>query len=293
MPGYHLPYFTADAMGIFRDHGLEVEIVHPEPGPENIEAVAAGRYDFCLTSVTHFLRATTGDPGIGARFVFMVARHTHMGVFYAQDRPASHGRLIQTFSDLEGASFIGNSDSPFAREYLQLLKTIGVTAAPLVEMPYGEVAEGLAMGKGDVTADYVDLGPDYQARGMANGDEITALPFHEAGIDTYGSGLVAGTRLIESRPDLVRAVIAVVQEALEATRHDPSRGVGALLEAYPEAGFDRTLASWKASEPLIFLDDGRAAGEIDPDKWRRTAAHHMDVHATTFVEPESVYVACG
>ncbi len=293
MPGYHLPYFTADAMGIFRDHGLEVDIVHPEPGPGNIEAVAAGRYDFCLTSVTHFLRAASGNPGIGASFVFMVARHTHMGVFYARDRPASHGRLIQTFSDLEDASFIGNSDSPFAREYLQLLKTIGVTAAPIVEMPYEEVPEGLATGKGDVTADHVDLAPDYQATGRANGVEIKTLPFHEAGIDTYGSGLVAGTRLIESRPDLVRAVIAAVQEALEATRRDPSRGAGALLAAYPEAGLDRTLASWKASERLIFLDDGRAEAKMDPDKWERTAAHHMDVHATTCVEPESLYVAFG
>jgi len=45
MPGYHLPCFAGLTQGIFRRHGLDVQIIDPDPGPDNILAVDAGRYD--------------------------------------------------------------------------------------------------------------------------------------------------------------------------------------------------------------------------------------------------------
>lgn len=166
MPGYHLPYFTAVAKGLYGRHGLEVEIVYPEPGPDNIKAVAAGRYDLCLTSVAHFLRAATEEPRIAARFVLMIAQHTHMGVLFARGRPASHGRTIEAFPDLDGASFLGTADSPFTREYLHLMDALALPVPRLVDVPYGQVKDALTGGKGDVTADFVDLLPDYRASAM-------------------------------------------------------------------------------------------------------------------------------
>src|SRR5919204_591688 len=96
MPGYHLPYFTAAANGLYAAHGLDVEIVDPEPGPENTRAVALGTYDACLTSVAYFLRAKAADPALPAKFVFMVARRTHMAAFCAGDRPTAAGALTVT-----------------------------------------------------------------------------------------------------------------------------------------------------------------------------------------------------
>jgi ABC-type nitrate/sulfonate/bicarbonate transport system substrate-binding protein len=62
MPGYHLPCFAGAVTEIYARHGLEVEIIDPEPGPDNVRAVAEGRYDVCLTSVAHFLRAKARRP---------------------------------------------------------------------------------------------------------------------------------------------------------------------------------------------------------------------------------------
>ncbi|MFN2489503.1 MAG: ABC transporter substrate-binding protein [Actinomycetota bacterium] len=290
MPGYHLPYFTAAAKNTYTRHGLEVEIVYPEPGPDNIRAVAQGRYDVCLTSVAHFLRALSEDEGIGARFVFMIARHTHMGVLFARGRPILQRGPIEGFSDLEGASFLGDPQSPFTREYLHLVDVLGYSNTPVVDVPYGEVKEALAAGKGDVTADFVDLLPDYRAAAAGRNLDITALAFHEAGIDIYGSGLVAGTGLIGSRPEIVGATIAAIEEALEESRRDPTEGVEALVERFPEAGADRTLAGWRAGEALIFVEDGRPLGSMDPDKWTRTIDYHAAVHGTARTTADSVFV---
>jgi ABC-type nitrate/sulfonate/bicarbonate transport system substrate-binding protein len=289
MPGYHLPYFTAAADRIYESHGLSVEIVYPEPGVDNIRAVAARRYDVCLTSVSHYLNAKKSDPLLPARFVFMVARRTHMAVFYIADRPSSSGGAIGAFGDLDGASYVGPSDSAFTREYSSLLRHLDMSMGILVETPYDEVESGLAEGKGDVAADYVDLLPRFEQTAEPFGVEVRTLPFYQAGVDVYGSGLVAGESLIEARPEAIRRLMSAIGDALTITRKDPGSGVAALCNRFPEADPDRAMRGWRAGEPLIFVDDEDQLGSMETEKWKRTLDHHASVHRIPPLEAENVF----
>src|SRR5919201_3412296 len=116
MPGYHLPLFAAAVSGIWERHRLGVELVEPYPGPANARAAAMGRYDACLTSVAHFLRAKSEDAALDARFVTMVAQDTHMAVF------ARRASGIRDFSGLAGATVLGSPEKEFEREYEALLR---------------------------------------------------------------------------------------------------------------------------------------------------------------------------
>src|ERR671932_909622 len=211
MPGYHLPLFAAAVDGIWERHGLDVEIVDPYPGPANARAAAMGRYDVCLTSVAHYLRAQAEEPGLAARFVFMVARRTHMAAFAVEGRRASHGREIESFADLERASVLGSPDKAFSREYDALLRHLGLERGPLVEKPYDETMAALAAGEADVAADFLDLLPAFEAAGA----DVVTLPFADAGIDVYGSGAVAGTHFIDERPEALRRLVRGLRDALE------------------------------------------------------------------------------
>lgn len=287
MPGYHLPYFTAAATGLYDRHGLDVEIVYPEPGPDNIRAVAAGRYDVCLTSVAHFLKALSEEPDLGARFVFMIARRSHMSALFVAGRPAAHGRRLVGHADLAGASYVGEEDSPFTREYMALLGHLGFDRPETIPLPYGEVKEGLAAGKGDVAADYVDLLPDYQAAARTHDADVAALMFHDAGIDVYGSGLVAGTDLIAARPEVVEKTAAAIRDALVVTHDDPSAGADALLARFPDAGRERAISGWTAGQELIFGPG--ELGVMDDSKWARTIDYHSATHGTGAVTPARVW----
>jgi ABC-type nitrate/sulfonate/bicarbonate transport system substrate-binding protein len=290
MPGYHLPYFTAAANKIYEKHGLSVEIVYPEPGIDNIRAVASRRYDLCLTSVAHYLNAKKSDRTLPAKFVFMIARQTHMAVFFVPNRATASGRAIGSFSDLDGSSYVGPSDSAFTREYQSLFEQLDLTMSAFNDVPYEEVESALAAGKGDVAADYLDLLPRFEKTAHPYGVEIAALPFYQAGIDIYGSGLVAGERLIETRSGAIRSLVAAITEALVATRNDPGLGVAALCDRFPEVDPDRAVRGWVSGEPLIFVDGSEdEIGKMEAAKWNKTLQHHARVHGTPRLDDRVVF----
>jgi ABC-type nitrate/sulfonate/bicarbonate transport system substrate-binding protein len=281
MPGYHLPCFAGITDGIFRRYGLDVEIVDPEPGPDNILAVDAGRYDLCLTSVAHFLNAKRRQPDIEPRFVFMIARRTHMAAFIVVDRIATHECAIVDHSGLDGASVLGAPDSAFVREYVALLDQIGGSPGPIVETPYEQVMAALAAGKGDVAPDFLNLLPKFEAA-ATTGARIVALPFYEAGVDIYGSGLVAGRQLRQERPLVLQNAVNALREALIATREEPNLGLDALKARLPAVDPDQALADWQAGEPLIFGNgDEHQLGTMSHQTWRRT----LEFFASAYGDP--------
>ncbi len=278
MPGYHLPCFAGDADDIFARHGLSVRILDPEGGPANPAAVAAGRLDLCLTSVAHFLAAKREDPGLAARFVFMVARQSHMAAFVVRDREAAHGRPIRAHADLGGASLLGDPQSAFAREYGALMRHLGAERGPAVDVPYETIMSALAEGRGDVAADFADLLPRFQAAADPHGVQIDVLPFEQAGIDVYGSGLVASAELLRERPRTARRAVEAFREALLASRDDPRLGLGGLLDHIPTAQAGPVLAGWAAGARLIFDAEPSALGSMSAEKWERTIAYHADAY---------------
>jgi NitT/TauT family transport system substrate-binding protein len=293
IPGYQLPCFAGETEDIFRNHGLSVEILDPLPQAENILAVAEGRNDLCLTSVAHFLAARRQDPGLGARFVFMVARQSHMGAFVVRGRKGPHGRRIKQHRDLDGASLLGDPGSAFAREYGTLLGRLGIAPGPaLQDVPYPEIMLALAEGRGDVAADFVDLLPRFQAAADPLGVRIDVMPFHAAGIDIYGSGLVTSTRLLRERPQTVRAAVAAFHEALLASEENPALGLEALVDHVPDADPGLVVAGWEAGASLIFDAETTALGTMNAEKWRRTLEYHADAYGgPRDIEVDSVFDA--
>jgi ABC-type nitrate/sulfonate/bicarbonate transport system substrate-binding protein len=279
IPGYQLPCFAGLTRDVFADNGLSLTMLDPLPGPENVRAVAAGERDFCLTSVAHFLTAKRDDPELGARFVFMVARQTHMAAFVVRDRAAAHGRPIRTHADLAGASLLGDPDAPFGREYRALLARLALTPGPAVQMPYVEIEAALAEGRGDVASDFVDLHPRFAAAAEPFGVTIDCLPFHEAGLDIYGSGLVTSTRLLDEAPDRVIRAVNAFRAALLLSRDDPELGLDALLSQIPSAEARLVVAGWQAGASLIFDDEEETQlGTMSEAKWRRTIDYHAHAH---------------
>lgn len=246
------------ANGLFAGYGLEVEILEPAPGPANVDRVAAGGAEFCLTSVSHFLRALRRQPDqrVAARYVAIVVQRSPMAGFVSADSER------QLAADLGGARLGGRADSELVIQYQAALAHRGIAASELVDVDYGDAPAALGRGHVDVATDYIDLLP--RTRRQA-GIPLRAI---HVGPDAYSSGLVAGDTVAS---DLIATMRAALAAALEQQRQDPEQGMAALEERYPEADPHDAREAWGLAVPNIFT--GVTPGDMDERTWRFTLEH--------------------
>jgi ABC-type nitrate/sulfonate/bicarbonate transport system substrate-binding protein len=250
---------------------LDVEILEPAPGPANVERVAAGGVEFCLTSVSHFLRAQRSRR-LPARFVAIVAQRSPMAAMVGADSE------FHAAADLGRARLGGPAGNELVAQYWAALTHLGVSHSPLVSLPYAEAPAALGRGEIDVVADYVDLLP--RTRRQA-GIALRAIP---VGPDAYSSGLVASDSLSS---DLVATMRAALAAALERQREDPEWGVAALCERYLDVDPVEAREGWALAEPNIFT--GAPTGSMDAGRWAFTLEHLAAAYEMAALPPEAVY----
>jgi putative hydroxymethylpyrimidine transport system substrate-binding protein len=272
LPGYHLPLVAAESNGLFADFNLDVDLLDPAGGPENVRQVAAGEADFCLTSVAHYLnaRATFGD--LGARFVAVVVQRCPMSGLVPDASP------LRIPADLVGRRLGGPPDSGLVAEYQACMDRLGLGRSEVVPMDYLEAWAAVAAGDVEVVADFVDVLPRLT---RATGVPMRAIPF---GIEVYSSGLVAADRLSDAQVADMRDVLVA---ALERQRLHPDEGVDGFLRRYPETDRDAALEGWLTGVPNIFTD--APTGSMDAARWADTLEFYSHAHGLAPIDPGSAF----
>lgn len=272
LPGYHVPYVSAAADGLFTSYGLEVQILDPISGPENVRRVATGGSEFCLTSVSHYLTARAQFGDLAARFVAPIVRRHPIGGLVAASSP------FHTPADLAGKRVGGATDKALVREYQAALVHLGLAPGEIVLTTYGDAPAALARGDIDALPDFIDLLP--RTRHQA-GIDVRAIHF---GLEVYGHGLVAA----DSVPtETALAIVDAVVAALDRQRRNPGHGYEAMAARFPEANLDYAEEGWKIGEPNIFT--GEPVGSSTPEGWASTIAYVSAAHDLPAPSPETVY----
>jgi ABC-type nitrate/sulfonate/bicarbonate transport system substrate-binding protein len=273
LPGYHLPYVAAaETNGVFAGLGLEVELLEPSGGPDNIERVSSGGADFCLTSVAHYLTARARSADIAARFVAIVVQRSPMAALVAEGSP------LRVPADLTGCRLGGPADGGLVADFQASLDHLGIGRSELVPLDYLEAWDALANGTVDAVADYVDILPRLR---HITGIAVRAIPL---GVEVYSSGLVAADRLSDER---VAGMCEGVVASLERQRLHPEEGVEALLDRYPDIGRAAAIEGWSLGVANIFTDV--PTGSMDAERWAATVDFVSAARGLAPVEPESVY----
>ena len=259
--------------GLFAEHGVDVEILDPSGGPDNVVRVGEGESDFALTSVQHYLSARARHGDIPARFVAMVVQRSPIGALV----PAGSGRRVP--ADLAGCRVGGDPANPQVLEFLATLDHLGVGRPTLVEMGGPEARSALGRGQVDAIVALVDALP--RRRREAG---IDLRPIHVGRPDVYGSGVVAADRLPD---DLVVRVRAAVVGALEAQRRTPESGLAQMADRYGDDRTDDAPEGWRLLQEFVFTDV--PTGSMDAGRWRTTLEFLCAARGLPVPVPESVY----
>ena len=192
-----LPHILAKDAGIFRKHGMDVELIYVG-GPVSISAMAAGELDYNAAPDPGILAAARGIPTKAVMFT------TKCPPMYIIAQPAIK-RMEQLVGKKLGITRIGSSTYYVAR---QMLLKGGVDPDKLAYIQVGSNATRVtALQNGNIDASVLSLpiAPQMAQKGFSQ----LASP-RDIGLRPHGGLMVRTAKLEQNREQVRRMVIALV-----------------------------------------------------------------------------------
>mgnify|MGYP000064566839 CR=1 FL=1 len=247
----HGGYFHGVQSGIYKQAGLDVEIVSGGPGNPVETEVAIGRFEFGIANADKILAVREN----GLKVVGLLAPY--------QTSPrcliAHQNEPLETFADIAKANrLIVNDTKPFYK-YL-------VHKHPEIKKNQ-TVAYSQALFLGDfqsIMQGYINSEPLII---RDKGFDIKTLSLADLGYNPYASVLICSEELIKEKPELVKAMVQATQKAWIAYLKNPSSANKVIIEKNPELG--TTLQ--RSAELLPGMMSADPFGQMTPERWNTLA----------------------
>lgn len=257
------PFYVADALGYYKDEGLNVTFRHHTVGEDLFGAIVAGQEDIIFAAGDEALQARS--RGLDLVYVAQVWNRYPVGLIVPADSD------IQSVADLPGHTV--GIPGKFGATYIGLLAML--KAAGLAEEDVDIQSIGftqvpaLLENQVDAVMGYLNNEPlqlekaGLPVRTMAAAD---AQPL-------ISNGLVVLREYLDSNPDDVRAVIAATLKGVQYTLDNPEEAVDLSKDYVPgldsEENAADALAVLQATLPL--WQTSSTMGETDPAAWESMA----------------------
>ncbi len=218
-----LPAYVAQQEGYFKAEGINVEIISVASAPERDQLIAAGEADGMINELvsTMFINkndtqvqivrvaraATEKDP------VFRILASKTSGITAPDQLPGnqigiSEGTVIEYVTD-------------------RLLESAGISAEEVTKVAIPRISDRLALlGANELSAAVL---PDPLASLALQGGAVVVLD--DTAEPEYGLSVISfRTETLESNPDLIRAYLRAVEQAVEDINTNPGQYEGILRE---------------------------------------------------------------
>lgn len=280
--GYHAPFYLGVARGYYRDAGLDVEVLEGKGSGTVINLVGNGSDDFAFADATTAARLIS--QGLPAVVVLGIFQRSTLALFYARDRG------IQSPKDLKGKRIsmcAGDGMTVYLPIYLH---AVGLQATDVQQvsvdcsLKYTVVAQN----KADAVASYGTAGrPLMQAVGIADPGKFD---YADAGVFLPSHGIIASTKTVSQRREMVRRFVAATAKAWQAAQADPDAAVAATVAAQPLLKGKEAMLKATLVDSLQYIATpgtrGKTFGWQSPQEWQE--AESALVQYTGMAKPASV-----
>lgn len=264
--GNDAPWVYGIEKGFFKEQGLEVELREGKGSAVTAQTVAAGTDDFGI-DIDGGTFLGLASKGLPATAVAATAAGSPVAVLSPEAKP------IKTPADLVGkqvAITAGDGPSTLLNVLLQK-NAVPVDKVTLVNLQPGPKLSSLLTGRVDAVATNIVVKATLEAKGM----KINSMMYSDFGVATPGQYLVAANSFIESKPDIVRRVVAAVQKSMQAALDNPEAAAASFHKMYPNYDQATALGELKLisqlfrskstqGKPLgtVSLEDAKAGAEV-------------------------------
>jgi NitT/TauT family transport system substrate-binding protein len=232
-----VPYEVARSAGIFKNHGLDVELVYTRGGNAAMQALVGGAVDYAATALDVVIQAYAN---VGAQ-IRRFAVTGRLPLFAIVTAPSTADK-IRSIKELEGktvgVSALGNADHALT---LYLLKQAGADAQKVQFATMGvNLLEALRQGQidaGVVQEPALTLLKRASARVLVNGMDLEDAKHYLGGSFEFMGVSVRADEIERRRPEMV-ALTKALAEALRALRGMSGEQLVAALPKEMTTGLD-------------------------------------------------------
>ena len=259
------PFYAADALGYYRDAGLDVALRHHSFSEDEFGAIASGKEDVVFAGGDEMLQAR--DHDIHLVDVATVYQRYPVGLIVPE------ASSIRTPADLRGHTV--GTPGPYGETYfglLSLLKSAGLSRSD-VNVQYIQFTQVAALTghKADAVMGYLNnesvqlRAASFPVRTLALSDVVPSLPLVSNGLGALESELKA-------HPEDVSSFVGATLRGVQYVEEHPDRVIDLSKRYVPGLDQSRNTASARAVlDATLPLWRGGRPGYNDPTTWSEMA----------------------
>ncbi|MEU7768175.1 ABC transporter substrate-binding protein [Nocardia sp. NPDC049190] len=263
-PSY-APFFLADREGLFKEAGLDVQIIQTEGGAAGAQNVVAGTSEMSGNANSTALTVMAGNPKLRALGVYEESDRYFQVVLRDGVTPNS----IKTMGVFPGIGLY------FTDLYL---KSLGLDPASIALVTTSPPEQPALLARGDIDG-FISFDP-WISQAVGKGSHVVGTTGDFGA--KYSQWLVASDSWLSAHKELAGRVFRVVAQAADIVAEDPERAgkaVAAAIQMDPvEArkqvtqidfrGRDFTPDDLEQARQLVdfFRGQGKLNGDVDPQK---------------------------
>lgn len=241
--------------GLFAQRGINLEIRRGFGSADNVTKVAIGAADFGYVDLANIM--ATDDSVVGSvKAVMSLFSKSPHAIITTTDKG------IRSLGDLKGRTI---ATSPFSSSNLFLPLILAQVGVPMESVRLEKVEAAtltplLIQGRVDGSVLWSPDEAFVAPLAASAGKKIVVLPFTATGFNMYGLAVAASTKMIETKPDLVRRFVEALYASHMIMRDDPAAAAQALVKAEPQLDFAQMKRETELTNELMFNDISQRDG---------------------------------
>lgn len=257
----HLPIYVAQEKGLFKEKGLEVEIISPSETADGLKLAASGNVDIAVSYEPQTIIAASA--GLEIKVVGRLVEHPLTTLLFLKND------AIKTPKDLEGKT-IGYTVPGLMDVMLKAFMSInGVKNYEAINVGF-TIVPALVAGHVDAV-----MGPfkTYETVTMAHQNlEADYFELEKFGIPDYEELIfVSGAKTLAEKEAAIKSFIQAVESATAYMREHPEDALKTYLAALPEADARIETDAFKLTLPFYATPGGS-----DVEAWQRFADFSLE-----------------
>jgi NitT/TauT family transport system substrate-binding protein len=280
----HAPFYLGQQRGIFKQHGVDLEVISGSGSSDTIKQVGSKAVEFGLVDALVLVQGA--KQRVPARAIAAYYQRTPIVLISPKAKPVTDPRQL-----LDGIKLGSKKGSATFQGLVALLAANGMQLEQIKLVDIGFGVQPLLVKQVDAIMGFAMNEP---IEAESGGMEVVQMPISNYGVNTYGLTIVANPDYMQRQPEVVKGFMQATLQSVAETIKDPAAAVAAVAAAVSETDakreakvLEQTIPYWQAKEAPEF-------GRQTPERWRDTieVARRLGLIETT-LRPEDVFVAAA